>query len=397
MTSGPAGRMLSASFSLPAAAWRRPAGLHVDAGPAASRPSRPSRAHLRHRGPGRAGHRAVRQSAPAACRSRARRGRKPRGRLPRRRRASAWLRRRHRAEPDFDLPDDAGPGTPPAARSALLNQAVSISILNYARPAAAAQQARQAFDWTLGPGVADAARGHRRGLRVVHLRPRQLHQRRARGDARDRLPAARRRHRRRRAGRPGLAGRPAHRPGRLAQPAARPDRRPARRRRRARNRRRPAARGCGDERGALAGAPVAAGRLLAIAPPAAPRSADRDNAARHAPVAGTDEAELWYAMDARRSELAQLAACACAIRRSTPTSATSRARSSAGYCKDLRVYIMNVPGFNASMAPNGMMMVWTGALLRMRDEAELAVRARPRSRPFPRAAHAAAMAPHEGH
>ena len=33
---------------------------------------------------------------------------------------------------------------------------------------------------------------------------------------------------------------------------------------------------------------------------------------------------------------------------------------------------MDVPAFNASMAPNGAMIVWTGALLRMRDEAELA-------------------------
>jgi len=46
--------------------------------------------------------------------------------------------------------------------------------------------------------------------------------------------------------------------------------------------------------------------------------------------------------------------------------------SAQDYCKDLRVYIMNVPAFNASMAPNGMMIVWTGALLRMRNEAELA-------------------------
>jgi predicted Zn-dependent protease len=32
---------------------------------------------------------------------------------------------------------------------------------------------------------------------------------------------------------------------------------------------------------------------------------------------------------------------------------------------------MDVPEFNASMAPNGMMLVWTGALLRARDEAEI--------------------------
>ena len=36
-------------------------------------------------------------------------------------------------------------------------------------------------------------------------------------------------------------------------------------------------------------------------------------------------------------------------------------RAAEAYCKDLRVYIMNVPAFNASMAPNGMMIVWTGS------------------------------------
>jgi predicted Zn-dependent protease len=97
----------------------------------------------------------------------------------------------------------------------------------------------------------------------------------------------------------------------------------------------------------------------------------RDNKPGTTPVAGTDEAELWYAMERAEIELARspqrvrepgleqyVRDVAC--------------RSSAGYCKDLRVYIMNVPAFNASMAPNGTMMVWTGALLRMRDEAELA-------------------------
>jgi len=43
------------------------------------------------------------------------------------------------------------------------------------------------------------------------------------------------------------------------------------------------------------------------------------------------------------------------------------------YCKDLRIYIIEMPYFNASMAPNGMLIVWTGALLRMQNEAELAL------------------------
>ncbi len=45
----------------------------------------------------------------------------------------------------------------------------------------------------------------------------------------------------------------------------------------------------------------------------------------------------------------------------------------ADYCKDLRLYIIDVPVFNASMAPNGVVLVFSGALLRMQDEAELAL------------------------
>ena len=41
------------------------------------------------------------------------------------------------------------------------------------------------------------------------------------------------------------------------------------------------------------------------------------------------------------------------------------------YCPDIRVYIQNVPQFNASMAPNGMMNVWTGLLLRAQNESQL--------------------------
>lgn len=41
------------------------------------------------------------------------------------------------------------------------------------------------------------------------------------------------------------------------------------------------------------------------------------------------------------------------------------------YCGDIRVYVMRVPAFNASMMPNGTMQVWTGLLLRVRNEAQL--------------------------
>nr|CRH07982.1 Conserved exported protein of unknown function [Candidatus Magnetococcus massalia] len=42
------------------------------------------------------------------------------------------------------------------------------------------------------------------------------------------------------------------------------------------------------------------------------------------------------------------------------------------YCADIRLYIMRVPHFNANMAPNGAMQVWSGLLLRARNEAQLA-------------------------
>jgi predicted Zn-dependent protease len=42
------------------------------------------------------------------------------------------------------------------------------------------------------------------------------------------------------------------------------------------------------------------------------------------------------------------------------------------HCPDIRGYILRTPQFNASMAPNGMMEVWTGLLLRCSDEAQLA-------------------------
>jgi predicted Zn-dependent protease len=42
------------------------------------------------------------------------------------------------------------------------------------------------------------------------------------------------------------------------------------------------------------------------------------------------------------------------------------------YCPDIRIYLVRNTGFNASMAPNGMMQVWSGLLIRVVSEDELA-------------------------
>lgn len=41
-------------------------------------------------------------------------------------------------------------------------------------------------------------------------------------------------------------------------------------------------------------------------------------------------------------------------------------------CANIRLYIMHNPNFNATMAPNGAMQVWSGLLLRTQNEAQLA-------------------------
>jgi beta-barrel assembly-enhancing protease len=41
-------------------------------------------------------------------------------------------------------------------------------------------------------------------------------------------------------------------------------------------------------------------------------------------------------------------------------------------CKDIRLYILRTPYFNAAMAPNGMMLVFSGLFLRTQNEAQLA-------------------------
>jgi beta-barrel assembly-enhancing protease len=49
-----------------------------------------------------------------------------------------------------------------------------------------------------------------------------------------------------------------------------------------------------------------------------------------------------------------------------------RCKVATEYCSDMRTYLMMRPAFNASMAPNGYMEVWSGLLLRADNEAQVA-------------------------
>jgi tetratricopeptide (TPR) repeat protein len=89
------------------------------------------------------------------------------------------------------------------------------------------------------------------------------------------------------------------------------------------------------------------------------------------PEADTDEAGLWMVMDRTERETSTAGNLVA-----DPELNVYVAEVACGvvgdYCDDLRVYLIRRAAFNASMAPNGMMSVWTGLLLRVRNEAQLA-------------------------
>ncbi|HEX2117357.1 MAG TPA: M48 family metallopeptidase, partial [Alphaproteobacteria bacterium] len=89
------------------------------------------------------------------------------------------------------------------------------------------------------------------------------------------------------------------------------------------------------------------------------------------PSAATDEGGLWQIMDKAEAETKR----SRFLVRDAELNEYVRdiaCRLAGNHCSDLRVYITRTPAFNASMAPNGMMTVWTGLLLRTQNEAQLA-------------------------
>lgn len=89
------------------------------------------------------------------------------------------------------------------------------------------------------------------------------------------------------------------------------------------------------------------------------------------PDMASPEAGLWTLSDKAEIEARQSAE----LNRDPALNAYVRGvacKVSATYCNEMRIYVMDRPFFNASMAPNGYMEVWSGMLLRAGSEAELA-------------------------
>lgn len=91
----------------------------------------------------------------------------------------------------------------------------------------------------------------------------------------------------------------------------------------------------------------------------------------YSPEMTSDEAGLWMRVDEEEEQVktspsrvrdeklnAYIGALVCKL--------------AGDYCPSIRVYIVEVPFFNASMYPNGMMLINTGLLMRTENEAQLA-------------------------
>jgi beta-barrel assembly-enhancing protease len=116
----------------------------------------------------------------------------------------------------------------------------------------------------------------------------------------------------------------------------------------------------------LGGAPAAQAQTAAV------DAANWSPPPRHErPDLATDEGGLWALMDREETRLRR---SSFVVRDAAWREyASALACKLAGtHCADTRVYTVRVPLFNAQMAPNGMMQLWTGLLLRIDNEAQLA-------------------------
>lgn len=110
---------------------------------------------------------------------------------------------------------------------------------------------------------------------------------------------------------------------------------------------------------------------LAVALLACPHAQAEPRVPGQRPALDTAEAGFWDVMDKAEREARRKAE----LNADPALNAYVRdviCKVAAAHCGDIRLYVMDRPFFNATMAPNGFSEVWSGLLLRCDDEAELA-------------------------
>ena len=88
------------------------------------------------------------------------------------------------------------------------------------------------------------------------------------------------------------------------------------------------------------------------------------------PAMDTREAGLWLSID-KSEEKSKTAGNRILDKDMNAYLSELVCTMSGPYCSDVRVYIQRIPLFNATMAPNGMMSIYSGFLLRAQNEAQL--------------------------
>ena len=89
------------------------------------------------------------------------------------------------------------------------------------------------------------------------------------------------------------------------------------------------------------------------------------------PALNSDEAGLWLHSDRLEREISRSGRVIADAQLDAYLRSIA-CRLSPQHCKDIRVQVVRSPGFNATMSPNGHMLVWSGMLLRAENEAQLA-------------------------
>ncbi len=89
------------------------------------------------------------------------------------------------------------------------------------------------------------------------------------------------------------------------------------------------------------------------------------------PATNSVEASIWDLSDKAEIEAKRAGQLIAAPALNTYVNGI-RCKVAPEYCGDTRIYLMSRPAFNASMAPNGYMEVWSGLLLRAENEAQVA-------------------------
>lgn len=118
--------------------------------------------------------------------------------------------------------------------------------------------------------------------------------------------------------------------------------------------------GCATCAGLMAGGVLAQENLDYTPPPKFGR-----------PDLSSDEGGLWAIMEREERNLRRSALLLRDDRLSRYVQALACSLGGE-HCGDIRIYLVRTPQFNATMAPNGSMQIWSGLLLRLANEAQLA-------------------------